>query len=94
MPIEDAKVPWPESDSPYIGVAKITFPVQNADSPERRAYADDVLSFNSWRSLADHRPLGSINRLKDKVYEASSQFRHEKNNVERIEPTDIAELPA
>ena len=93
MPIEDAKVPWSESESPYIGVAKITFPVQSADSPERRAYADDVLSFNSWRSLADHRPLGSINRLKNEVYKASSRFRHEKNKVPEIEPTDIAELP-
>ena len=93
MPIEDAKVPWPESDSPYIRVATITFPVQNAYSPQRRAYADDVLSFNSWRSLADHRPLGSINRLKNEVYKASSRFRHEKNKVSEIEPTDIAQLP-
>jgi hypothetical protein len=51
------------------------------------------LSFNSWRSLADHRPLGSINRLKKDVYEASSDFRHKMNKVDRIEPTDIAELP-
>jgi hypothetical protein len=27
------------------------------------------------------------------VYEASSNFRHEKNHVPRLEPTDIAELP-
>jgi hypothetical protein len=93
MPIEDATKAWSESDSPYVGVAKITFPVQNADSPERRVFADDVLSFNSWRSLAEHRPLGSINRLKNEVYEASSVFRHEKNNVARIEPTDIGQLP-
>jgi hypothetical protein len=93
MPIEDASVEWPESASPYIGVAKITYPVQNAYSPERQVFGDDVLSFNSWRALADHRPLGSINRLKLKVYEASSNFRHEKNNVPRLEPTDIAELP-
>jgi hypothetical protein len=52
-----------------------------------------VLSFNSWRALAAHRPLGSINRLKQKVYEASSNFRHEKNHVPRLEPTDIDELP-
>lgn len=46
MPIEDATKEWSQDDSPYVGVAKITFPVQSADSPERRAYADDVLSFN------------------------------------------------
>jgi hypothetical protein len=93
MPIENARVQWPESASPYVGVAKITYPVQDAYSPERQVFGDDVLSFNSWRALAAHRPLGSINRLKLKVYEASSNFRHEKNHVPRLEPTDIAELP-
>jgi hypothetical protein len=93
MPIEDASVQWPEAASPYVGVAKITYPVQDAYSPERQVFGDDVLSFNSWRGLAAHRPLGSINRLKQKVYEASSNFRHEKNHMPRLEPTDIAELP-
>jgi hypothetical protein len=93
MPIENASVEWPETASPYQGVAKITFDIQDADSPARRAYGDDALSFNSWRTLKAHRPLGSINRLKKEVYEASSQFRHEMNNVPRTEPTDIAELP-
>jgi hypothetical protein len=94
MPIENATVEWPETASPYQRVAKITFDIQDADSPARRAYGDDALSFNSWRTLEAHRPLGSINRLKKAVYEASSQFRHEMNNVPRTEPTDIAELPA
>ncbi|TDH50146.1 catalase family protein [Mycobacterium talmoniae] len=93
MPIEDATVPWSEDASPHRPVAKITFPRQNPYSPERRAFGDDVLSFNSWRALAEHRPLGSINRLKKQVYEASSQFRHTVNAAPRIEPTDIAQLP-
>jgi hypothetical protein len=94
MPIEDATVPWPEADSPHVGVAKITFPIQNPDTPERRRFGDDVLSFNSWRGLAAHRPLGSINRLKKLVYEASSDFRHRVNNVARMEPAKVADLPA
>lgn len=93
MPIENASVQWPESASPYRAVAKITYPVQDAYSPARQVFGDDVLSFNSWRALAAHRPMGSINRLKKKVYDASSIFRHEKNNMPRIEPTDIDELP-
>jgi len=93
MPIENASVEWPETISPYRGVAKIRFDMQDVDSPARRAYGDDVLSFNSWRTLEVHRPLGSINRLKKQVYEASSRFRHEMNNVPRAEPTDIAQLP-
>ena len=88
--IENAKLPW---SSPQHGVAKITFPVQGADSPARRAFADEVLSFNPWRALADHRPLGSINRLKKEAYDASSRFRHQKNNAPQFEPTEIADLP-
>ncbi|MFG1935150.1 catalase family protein [Mycobacterium sp. NPDC048908] len=94
MPIEDATVAWPEQQSPHIGVAKIAFGVQNPDTPERRRFGDDVLSFNSWRGLAAHRPLGSINRLKKLVYEASSDFRHRVNGVPRIEPTTTADLPS
>lgn len=96
MPIEDARVEWPATASAYRGVATIRFDHhdnQNPDSPGRRDYGDEVLSFNSWRTLKDHRPLGSINRLKKQVYEASSNFRHEKNHVPRIEPKDIADLP-
>jgi Animal haem peroxidase len=62
MPIEDAKVEWPESKSAYRPVAKLTFPVQNPATPERQAFGDDVLSFTPFRGLAAHRPLGSINR--------------------------------
>ncbi len=91
--IEDAKVEWSEDDSPYQPVAKITYPVQDAYSDERRCFGDDVLEFNSWRAIADHRPLGSINRLKKEVYLASSEFRHEKNGKARREPQTIDELP-
>ena len=89
--IEDATLDW--SDFPRR-VAKIVFPQQNSDCFCRRVYADDFLSFNSWTALKDHTPLGSINRLKAKVYDASSEFRHTKNNAPRIEPTSIAELPS
>ncbi len=93
MPIEDASVDWPEAASAHRGVAKLTFPVQDPGTSERMAYGDDVLSFNSWRGLAAHRPLGSINRLKKLVYDASSDFRHEHNGVPRREPSDVSELP-
>jgi hypothetical protein len=93
MPIEDATVAWSEIASPHRKVATITFPAQNPYSDARRDFGDDVLSFNSWRALEDHRPLGSINRLKLRVYKASSQFRHEMNNVAPVEPTDITQLP-
>jgi hypothetical protein len=93
MPIEDVTVEWPDTDSRYRGVAKLTFPVQNPATPERQAYGDDVLSFTPFRGLAAHRPLGSINRLKLRVYDASSDYRHEMNGVARVEPSSADELP-
>ncbi len=92
MPIEDATAAWPEDLSPHIGVARLRYPAQDPDSPDRRHFGDDVVSYNSWRGLAAHRPLGPINRLKLKVYEASSNFRHAKNDVGATEPT-VSELP-
>lgn len=93
MPIEDARRKWDKNVSPYVPVAKIVFGPQNPYSALRRAYGDDVLAFNSWRGLAAHRPLGSINRLKQKVYESSADYRHDVNRIDRHEPVDISELP-
>ena len=51
--------------------AMLHYPTErHPDTAARRAFGDDVLSFNSWRGLEAHRPLGSINRLKKLVYEA------------------------
>lgn len=86
MPIEDATVAWPEAGSPHRPVATIRFGRQDPYTPERRAFGDDVLSFNSWRGLESHRPLGSINRLKKRVYEASSNYRHHVNNAPASNP--------
>lgn len=93
MPIEDAKRKWPEKESPYVRVGTIHFPKQGTDSPERRKFGDDIVSFNSWHGLDAHRPLGSINRLKKLVYEASSDFRHRANQVPRMEPRTVEDLP-
>ncbi len=93
MPVEDASVEWPESLSPWRPVGKVTFPPQNSFSPERRVYADDVLSFTPWHSLADHRPLGSIMRVRVKAYAISGEFRHRMNARSPHEPSDISEIP-
>lgn len=92
MPIEDATVEWPETRSPYVPVAKLTYPKQNPYTDERQYFGDEVLAFNSWRGLNAHRPLGPINRMKLRVYDASSQFRHQKNRVQSLEPT-LSDLP-
>jgi hypothetical protein len=40
---------------------------------------DDGLSFNPWHGLAEHRPLGSVNRVRRAAYESSATFRGERN---------------
>ena len=94
MPIEDASVDWPQEESPYQPVAKLSIPPQDAYSPARRVFADDVLSFSPWHCIEEHRPLGSIMRVRIKAYEASSQFRHQMNARPRIEIEGIDEVPA
>ena len=79
MPIENAKKPWSKDLSRTSRSPRSAYPRQNPYSPERRIFGDDVLTFNSWRAIVGHRPLGSINRLKKEVYEASSKYRHEMN---------------
>ncbi|WP_125721826.1 catalase family protein [Flavobacterium ustbae] len=93
MPVEDGSVQWPEEESPYQPVAKLIFRPQKTFSPERRVYADDVLSFNPFHCLPEHRPLGNIMRVRKLAYETSSRYRHHMNAQPRVEPKSIEELP-
>ena len=93
MPIEDASIEWDEDKSPYQPIGKIVIPPQDAYSPARRVYGDDVLSFNPWHCLVAHQPLGSINRVRMPAYARSSKFRHAMNVQPRVEPKDISEIP-
>lgn len=93
MPIEDTSIQWSEQDSPYQAVASITIGMQEAYSPARQVYVDEVLSFNPWHTIAAHQPLGSIQRVRKQVYEASSRYRHEMNQQPKIEPRTAEEMP-
>lgn len=86
MPIEDPGITWDEGLSPFRKVATLTIPSQVFDTPERREFGDN-LSFNPWRCLREHRPLGGISRARRQVYQALSMFRHDNNRALREEPT-------
>lgn len=86
MPIEDPGVSWDEVQSPFRNVATLTIPAQVFDTARRREFGDN-LSFNPWRALPEHRPLGGISRARRQVYEALSAFRHERNQAPSAEPT-------
>jgi hypothetical protein len=86
MPIEDPGIVWNEADSPFLKVATLTIPAQVFGSAKRAEFGDN-LSFNPWRCLAEHRPLGGISRARRQVYQALSEFRHEHNRAVAAEPS-------
>lgn len=75
MPIEDASAVWPEDESPYVAVAHIHIPRQQAWSAEHVEQIDDGMAFSPWHGLAAHRPLGGIMRVRKPAYEHSAGFR-------------------
>jgi hypothetical protein len=86
QPIEDGSIEWKESETPFIPVAKICVPRQNFDSLAQLQFAD-TLTFNPWNCLAEHRPLGNINRSRKALYYEMSKLRQEMNGVQHYEPT-------
>jgi len=86
MPIEDASVAWPEDQSPYVAVARLFVPQQNAWSAEGIKAIDEGMAFSPWHGLAAHRPLGSVMRARRPAYENSARFRAERNGCPIHEP--------
>lgn len=66
-PIENPPVAWPESESPWVPVARLTVRNEPVDGED--------LSFDPWGGLEAHRPLGEINRARKAAYFASQQGR-------------------
>ena len=93
MPIEDATVKWPEDVSPYVPVARLRLPPERFDSDEQLAFAD-VLRYNPWHSLPEHKPLGNSNRARKQMYWELARLRQAMNQVEHVEPTGEERFPA
>ncbi|HEY8681566.1 MAG TPA: catalase family protein [Rhodanobacter sp.] len=92
MPIEDASIAWPEAQSPFIPVARISVPAQPAWTAARSAAIDDGMAFDPWHALAAHRPLGSIMRARKVVYAAMAQVRARQNKCSITEPRSLPVL--
>jgi catalase len=91
MPIEDATVEWPESESPYRTVAHLLLPRQEIASL-RQQDAFQHLSFNVWLALAAHRPLGGINRVRRWAYPLSSAWRRQQAGLKSEVPPSTGEV--
>ena len=71
MPIENVAVEWSEHDSIPITVATLRIGPQRVDEAGDLATGCEAMSFNPWHALAEHRPMGGMNRLRKVVYQAS-----------------------
>ena len=85
-PIEDSTTEWRESVSPLEHVATITIPRQDIMAQAQVEFCEN-LSFNPWHGLAEHKPLGTVNRVRRQVYLAIGAHRRQKNAVTPAEPT-------
>jgi len=86
MPVEDPTIVWDESKAPFIDVATIRIPKQRFDTDAQQGFCEN-LSYTPWHALAEHRPVGGINRVRKVVYEGISVLRHKLNQSPRVEPT-------
>jgi hypothetical protein len=86
MSVEDSMTEWKEDQAPFYKVATIRIPKQVFDTPEQNNFCEN-LSFTPWHALAEHKPLGAINRMRKVIYEQISRVRHEMNSTERLEPS-------
>jgi hypothetical protein len=87
MPIEDPRVVWDESSSPYVKLATIRIPPQEFDTTVQRELGENM-HFTPWHSLPEHRPLGGVNRGRKIIYEEMSRFRQHRNGVPHEEPIE------
>jgi hypothetical protein len=73
-PIEDASINW---STPYTTVARLMLPRQDTQSPEGWALSQEVEAtvIDPWQALAEHRPLGDVQRARKVVYFASQKGR-------------------
>jgi catalase len=77
MLIEDPTVEWDELMSPFIKMATIRIPKQDFNTPER-LQQDEQQSFSPWYTLAEHQPLGGVNRSR-KMYANLAKVRNAEN---------------
>jgi hypothetical protein len=80
-PIEDGAVPW---TTPFETLATIVLPQQDLTTEE--ALADhrvvEAMEFSPWHASDDFRPLGSLNRARRLVYDASADLRNGRRGQE------------
>jgi len=83
MSITDSAPRWDETVSPFLKVATLTIAPQVFRTEERDRLAE-ALSFSPGHARVEHRPVGSINRARMRVYRTNSDFRHRRRGLPRL----------
>ena len=92
--LEDTGQPWDETAFPFQTVGRIVLlKGQDSFSPERRTFWDDKMKLNVWYGLESMRPLGSVNRLRNKLYDMAARNRAETNVTDVVYVDDIDQIP-
>lgn len=92
--VEDTSVQWDETAFPFQTVGRIVLPKgQDSFDAQRRTFWDDRVKLNVFYGLEDHRPLGSVNRLRKELYNLSSKNRGKTNAVEILEIGSVDQIP-
>jgi catalase len=86
QPIEDPTVEWKEDEAPFVTVATLTAGPQDSWSDAKVQKVDEEMRFSIWTGLADHQPLGGINRVRKETYQYSAEFRAKFNGCPFHEP--------
>jgi len=95
QPVEDIGIEWDEKKYPFEQIATIEFEPQDSWLPEFRTWWDDRITVNGWHGLKEHKPLGSVNRMRRVVYAESRKLRLRVNgHRDYIEPGSLNEVPA
>lgn len=92
--VEDCSKAWDEEKFPFETVGKVVLPKgQDVFEAKRRAFWDDHMKLNVWYGLEAHKPLGSVNRLRKRLYQASSKRRADINATEVQLVGSVDEIP-
>ena len=86
--VEDTSVQWDETAFAFhLQTSQASFDAQ------RRTFWEDKVKLNVWYGLEDHRPLGSVNRLRKELYSMRSRNRGKTNAVEISEIGSVDQIP-
>lgn len=80
--VDDASRLW---DTMPLRVATITIPAQEFRKPAQDEMAE-IISFSPWHCLREHRPLGTVNLARRRVYREASLRRHANRAAPVKEP--------